>query len=216
MNRQTKTKEAILESALYLFHLKGYHATSIRDIAHKAKVNSANIAYYFKNKQGLLEYCFTAYLEAYIQLLEKNLVQLDRVGIQNGLLAILTDAFEFQRKNFLAASFIYGESALDSNLNREVLSTYYMKENSYFQYVLEKGIKEGLFRKIPPAIFTLQIKGLLSAPIIHAHYAREVLHVYTQEKYYTDKYCDEVRLYLEQSLFVKHDRQEELLYNVSI
>ena len=38
MNRQTPTKQAIVDSAFHLFHLKGYHATSIRDIANKAKV----------------------------------------------------------------------------------------------------------------------------------------------------------------------------------
>ena len=48
------TKQAIVEAALQLFLANGFDGTSIRDIAQKANTNPANIAYYFKNKNGLL------------------------------------------------------------------------------------------------------------------------------------------------------------------
>ncbi len=49
MNRQTPTKQAIVDAALHLFHLKGYHATSIRDIvANKAKVNARQYCLLFQ------------------------------------------------------------------------------------------------------------------------------------------------------------------------
>ncbi|WP_110927233.1 forespore capture DNA-binding protein RefZ [Bacillus massiliglaciei] len=207
MNRQTPTKQAIVDSALYLFHLKGYHATSIRDIANKAKVNAANIAYYFKNKQGLLEYCFTDYLEQYISIIEKN-IQLynKKKNPQECLLSMVNDILQYQRKHFLAASFINGESSLDSNLNREVHSTYFMKEKYYFQYILEQGIKQRAFQSVSIPLFLLQVKGLLSAPVFHTHYAMEVLHVFPQETYYTDRYAEEVCRFLESTLFTDSER----------
>lgn len=211
MNRQTRTKQSILDAALYLFHLKGYHATTIRDIAGKAQVNTANIAYYFKNKQGLLEYCFINYFEEYISILDKNAAELEKKGSVDCLLDMILDILSFQRKNFLASSFIYGEFSLDSNLNREVLSTYSMKEKYIFQLILENGIEQKDFMKISVPMYILQLKGLLTAPLVHSQYAREVLHIFSQDAYYNEKYAEQVCLFLQATLFnpVKPIKEQE-------
>ncbi|OXA77414.1 transcriptional regulator, TetR family [Flavobacterium aquidurense] len=47
-------KEIIQEAAAFLFSSKGYHATTIRDIAKYANVNVAMITYYFTSKENLL------------------------------------------------------------------------------------------------------------------------------------------------------------------
>jgi AcrR family transcriptional regulator len=49
-----QTRNRILTAALDLFAEKGYRATSIREIAAKADVNSALIQHYFNGKLGLL------------------------------------------------------------------------------------------------------------------------------------------------------------------
>ena len=49
------TKETLLRVATHLFAEKGFHSTSIREIARKSKVNSSMISYYFKGKTGLFE-----------------------------------------------------------------------------------------------------------------------------------------------------------------
>lgn len=207
MNRQTPTKQMILDSALYLFHLKGYHATSIRDIATKAKVNPATIAYYFKNKQGLLEFCFISYLEKYIQVLEKNVDQLAQKSPQQCLADLVTEVIQFQRENFLAARFIYGESALDTNLNREIHSTYFMKEKYCFQYILDEGIKVRAFQSVSVPLYLLQLKGMLTAPVLHPHYATEVLYVFPQELYYSDQFADAVNRFIKSTLFHRDYQQ---------
>ena len=212
MNRQTPTKQIILDSALYLFHLKGYHATSIRDIANKAKVNPANIAYYFKNKQGLLEFCFISYLENYIDVLEMNIALLEQKGPQQCLSDLVTEVIRFQRENFFAARFIYGESALDTNLNREIHSTYFAKEKYLFQQILDEGIKARAFQSVSVPLYLLQLKGMLTAPVLHPHYATEVLYVFPQEPYYSDRFADEVKRFIELTLF--HSEQNQIkLYN---
>lgn len=53
MSEQTKT--TIKDAAISLFYAKGFHGTSIRDIARKAGVNPALISYYFGGKQALFE-----------------------------------------------------------------------------------------------------------------------------------------------------------------
>lgn len=216
MNRQTPTKQVILDAALYLFHLKGYHATSIRDIATKAKVNPANIAYYFKNKQGLLEFCFVSYLEKYIHVLEANVEMLEQKGPQQCLVDLVTEIIQFQREHFLAARFIYGESALDTNLNREIHSTYFMKEKYYFQHLLDEGIKARAFQSVSIPLYLLQLKGLLTAPVLHPNYATEVLYVFPQELYYSDRFSDEIIRFIELTLFHPEHSQIKLFNRAEI
>lgn len=48
-----ETKEAIMEVASELFSVYGYSGTSVREIAHKSKVNIAAINYHFGNKHNL-------------------------------------------------------------------------------------------------------------------------------------------------------------------
>ncbi len=71
------SKEAIVHAAVSLFNTKGYSGTSIRDIAAKANVNPANISYYFQNKHGLLEYCFTSFFEQYMEKIEEGFACID-------------------------------------------------------------------------------------------------------------------------------------------
>ncbi|WP_409289808.1 forespore capture DNA-binding protein RefZ [Peribacillus sp. SCS-37] len=205
MSRKNETKAAIVQSALYLFHIKGFHATSIRDISSRAGVNSATISYYFKNKNGLLEYCLTSYLEEYLLLMERHFDTLYIHGPLGCLERLVRDIFDFQRANHLAARFVYGEISLDSSLNREILSTYWTKEKYYLTAMLEAGIEEGIFRSLPSPLFILQLKGLLTAPLLHAQYAMEVLYQFPNEEYFTRKYREEIHHYIHMYLL---DRTE--------
>lgn len=49
------TRQRIIEASTYLFGMKGYDATSTREIAQRAGVNIASLNYHFKSKQGILE-----------------------------------------------------------------------------------------------------------------------------------------------------------------
>lgn len=69
------SKQKVIDAASLLFFQNGFHGTSVRDIAEKASVNVSLISYYFKSKQGLLEYAVTQYYEAYLKIMEETLEQ---------------------------------------------------------------------------------------------------------------------------------------------
>ncbi len=54
-----KRREQILKAALDLFRKHGYHATSMRTICEKSRVNRASIYDYFKSKADILIYIYT-------------------------------------------------------------------------------------------------------------------------------------------------------------
>ena len=61
------TKTHIQEVAIDLFSKKGYHSTSIRDIAIEAKLNSSMVSYYFQSKENLYISLFKTFEVDYLK-----------------------------------------------------------------------------------------------------------------------------------------------------
>lgn len=196
------SKDAIIQAAISLFNTQGFHGTTVRDIAGKAKVNIANISYYFQNKNGLLEYCFTNYYEKYINELEKGIVELES-GAYSSLKKIIGNILKFQCENIHLTRFVLRELSLDTQIVREMMSTYLMKERYYFTKILEIGVARQEFKKVNANYFIIQLKGLLSMPFLNSQYLSEVLHVFPHEKYFADKYLQEIFIWLESVLTPK-------------
>ncbi|MGD6943445.1 forespore capture DNA-binding protein RefZ [Cytobacillus gottheilii] len=184
-------RDAIVDAAVYLFNHKGFKGTSVRDISEKSGSNSANIAYYFGNKEGLLEYCFTAYYEGYLKEMEKAVAYLE-----DGAIICLKKTLEriiyYQFENSQLTRMIVREMSLDSQMVREIMSTYAMKEKYFFQNIFEYGFANGEFRQESSGYYLLQLKGLLTMPFLNTHYMTEVLYLLPQEKYFADKYLQEL------------------------
>lgn len=134
----SETKEKIFNTAIALFHTKGYKGTTIRAIAASAKVNSANISYYFNGKQGLLEACFIRFFEPYIACLEEEVQNLSEEGLKRAAFRIL----HFQSENHLLSRFVWREVTVDSQIVREILSTYFMKERYLLKNLPRPGVLE--------------------------------------------------------------------------
>ncbi|WP_248309380.1 CerR family C-terminal domain-containing protein [Bosea sp. Tri-44] len=60
LNDAEGTRQALIRTGLDLFGRNGFDATSTREIAQAAKVNSAGIAYHFGGKDGLRQACAEA------------------------------------------------------------------------------------------------------------------------------------------------------------
>jgi AcrR family transcriptional regulator len=196
----TCTKQKIIDAAVFLFNTKGYNGASVRDIAAKAGVNVANISYYFSGKQGLLEYLVTDFLEGYIGILERAFEMQSILSPKEMLLMVVRDILRYQSEKRQLTRFFYREISLDSMLIREVMTTYFMRERYYFLTIIQNGIKQGEFRKVPFSVFMSQLKGMLSTPYLYPQYISEVLHVFASEPYFSRSYAKELEYWLEQTL----------------
>ncbi|MFE8704168.1 forespore capture DNA-binding protein RefZ [Cytobacillus sp. FJAT-54145] len=185
------SKAAIVEAAITLFNINGFNGTSTRDIANKANVNVANISYHFQNKHGLLEYCFTTYYEAYLNEIENGFLYLHE-GATLCLKKITENILNYQSKNIHLTRFILREMSIDSQVVREIMSTYLLKERFYFKKVFEEGMARKEFRSFSINYMIIQLKGLLTMPFLNTHYITEVLHVFPYERYFTEKYVKEI------------------------
>jgi AcrR family transcriptional regulator len=198
------SKESIVKAAVALFNANGYDGTSVRDIAKEANINAANISYYFRNKQGLLEYCLTVFFEGYLAELEKGFSALES-GATECLRNIARNLWTFQCKNIQLTRFVLREMSIDSQIVREILTTYYAKERYIFKTVIEKGIETKEFSSHSFQYLMIQFKGLLSVPFLNTQYLTEVLHVFPHERYFTDKYLLEIYKWIEGIVCTKNN-----------
>ncbi|WP_066371045.1 forespore capture DNA-binding protein RefZ [Neobacillus fumarioli] len=193
------SKDEIVKAAILLFNSKGYDGTSVRDIANLAKVNTATIAYHFENKAGLLEYCFTHFFEQYIRIIEKSYQSIEK-GAKECLKRIIADLVHFHCENYQLASCIYRELSIDSQIAREIMATYSLKEKYYFEKIFERGFEWNEFRPHSIPYLLIQLKGLLMMPFMNTHYMREVLYIFPNEKFFEQKYLKELYLWIDNTL----------------
>jgi AcrR family transcriptional regulator len=95
---KSKTKTLLLDSALNLFARRGYHTTSISDIAKAAGVSKGLMYHYYKGKEDLLESIVNGLItgnEVYLDLLKKEgdpyEILLDLVNIMDHALRTQSD-----------------------------------------------------------------------------------------------------------------------------
>ena len=73
-------KEIILESAIKLFTKRGFHKTTLKDIAQDIGISKGTLFYYYPSKEGLLYDIFDMGFETLVSLI-KQMSELNQIGI---------------------------------------------------------------------------------------------------------------------------------------
>ncbi|HWO75466.1 MAG TPA: forespore capture DNA-binding protein RefZ [Bacillus sp. (in: firmicutes)] len=206
MSYATHKKTEILDSALYLFHTKGYAGTSLRDIATKANVNVAHISYYFHNKQGLLEHCIAMFFEPYLNEIEKAVRELEHKDPRTVLNELIKRLLKFQCKNLSLTRFVWRELSIDSQVVREILSTYLMKERFLLKTIFDAGNRKRVFVKRPVEYMVVQLKAMITMPFLNAQYMAEIWQIYPQDTYFANRYAKEIIEWFNQYLFITEEQ----------
>lgn len=61
--KSERSRRAVLDAALYLFARQGYRATTMRDIAGRAKVSTGNVYHHFPDKEAIFRELIVEYFE---------------------------------------------------------------------------------------------------------------------------------------------------------
>lgn len=156
------TKQKVIDTASVLFFQKGFHATSVRDIADQAAVNVSLISYYFNGKQGLLEYAVTNYYEAYLTTIEETLQTTESLSTIEQLKRLIHTIVAFKTNHYKLTALIHRELSLDSTFVREVTVTYLAKENHYIKKLFQSMIHPT--KKQHADYLFMQLKGMMTSP----------------------------------------------------
>ncbi|VEF47278.1 TetR family transcriptional regulator [Bacillus freudenreichii] len=197
-----KTKESIIEAAIELFTSKGFRGTTIRDIAARAKLNPANISYYFQGKQGLLEACLVSFFEPYLSLLEEEKRKIEWEDPEICLHRAIRKVLVFQSENHLLSRLVWREITIDSQVSREIISSYLMKERYYFKTLTSAAVGEK-HSILPVGMMIIQLKGMLSTPFLNSQYVSEVWGMHPKESYFIEKYYESIIEWLQSAVNVQ-------------
>lgn len=160
------TKKNVIKSATSLFYQKGFAGTSVRDIAEKADVNVSLISYYFKSKQGLLEYAVTQFYEIYLEKIEEVIRNTSNLSDLERLKLLVSSIIQYKQKNHQLTSFIHRELSLDSIFVREMAVTYLAKENHLISQMFFKALKANNNYNRDRHLLLMQLKGMLVTPYV--------------------------------------------------
>jgi len=157
-----RTKDKVADAATALFFQKGFHATSVRDIAQAAMVNVSLIHYYFKSKQGLLEYTIIHYYETYLTYIDSQITQVAGKGETEQLKTLIEAMMRYKIERYELTYFIQRELSIDSTFVRELTVTYLAKE----EHLLKRLFLENphIKQQKNKHILYLQLKGMIVTP----------------------------------------------------
>ncbi|MFS0673093.1 forespore capture DNA-binding protein RefZ [Ornithinibacillus sp. 179-J 7C1 HS] len=197
--KDTPTKRKVVEAASSLFYQKGFHGTSVRDIAERASVNVSSISYYFKGKQGLLEYAVSRYYEEYLAIIEATLEEFDNDTPNEKLKKLIHQIIQYKHTNLQLSCFIHRELSMDSVFVREMVVTYLAKENfiignTFLAVFKEKQEKK---HKLDGQFLLMQLKGMLVTPyVLHNEWKSQVVGDYSHSQF-VNKYVQTIHQWVD-------------------
>lgn len=195
--KKNGSKQKVIDAASKLFFQKGFHGTSVRDIAHEATVNVSSISYYFKSKQGLLEFAVTNYYEEFIQTMRNCLNETTKMHSMEQLKQLILSIIQYKQNNYQFSCFIHRELSFDSIFVREMAVTYIAKENYYLSEAFYKALPPNSQHHLERKYLFMQLKGMLVTPyLLHNEWKRQLLDDYS-EKLFIEKYVNTIYQWLD-------------------
>ncbi len=147
-------RDAVLREASLSFNRRGFHGTSLDDVAQKLGVTKAALYYYFPNKQAVLKACFDVVMESALENVE--IARKAKVNGRERVRIVLSGFLESLINDLSVAVMIMEEDALSPEDMEEVKTKRDKFERSLRDFVRE-GIKDGSIVPCDPklAVFTL-------------------------------------------------------------
>ena len=152
------TKQDILEASAQIFSEKGYHASSMEDIAKGVGLKKASLYHHVDSKQEILVELLDQSLEMLISRVEE-VTSLDLPYEEKFKRAISAYMDALIENRELSSVLLLEHRSLDKKqLKRHVPRR--DKLEGIFRGIIEEGIKEGVFSKSDPRISVKAIMGV--------------------------------------------------------
>ena len=179
MMEQADKKKHIIDTAENLFSDKGFHGTSIRDIADEAGINVAMISYYFGSKEKLLQAIFEKRTQL-TKLQLENLLSDERVPPIEKIYKIIDDFSEKIITHQKFYKIMIREQMLEKNsFINKMLIELKIQNTELFEKIIKDGQKKGAFKKgIDVVLLINTLFGTMMQSLINKDFYRDK-HNYT-------------------------------------
>lgn len=141
--------QVVIDAAVQNFQARGYHGTSIRDIARDAGMTPATIYHYFPSKQHILQHIMESVMKDAIA--STNAAVIETGNSPTEQLAALMRAwalFHTQRR----AEALIGASEIRSldGVGHRIVVALRDQQEQMFRVIIERGVAEGSFTTAHP------------------------------------------------------------------
>ncbi|KRB87064.1 TetR/AcrR family transcriptional regulator [Noviherbaspirillum sp. Root189] len=152
-------RDAVLRTAAQMFNEKGFHATSLDEVAERLHITKPTLYYYVKNKDDILFQCVSRGLA----LLQDAIRVVGQSGgtAEDKLYAAMRQYAEIVTMDFGMCVIRVGEDPLPLESRKKLRS---MKGaiDTEFRQLIEQGIAEGTMAPCDPKMAAFTIAGALS------------------------------------------------------
>lgn len=152
-------REAVLRAAAQLFNEKGYHATSLDEVAERLHVTKPTLYYYVRNKEAILFECVRTGLEMMREAIEA-------AGASGGsamdkLVSAMRAYARVVTMEFGMCIIRVGEEPLPPESRRELRRLKGVIDHE-FRRLIQQGMAEGSIAPCDPKIAAFALAGALS------------------------------------------------------
>lgn len=152
MIEEKSTKERIFETAVKFFASKGFHGSSIRDIAKEVGIKESSIYNHFASKNNILdtilEYQIEGYQKAMFTQEELNTTALD---ITDPVELWVNGIMDFMKRlpplHLEISTILYNEMFLNESCRKFVLNTMFKTQKDLTEFLLKDLYKKGLIKE---------------------------------------------------------------------
>jgi AcrR family transcriptional regulator len=161
---QARRRHEIFHQAVKVFLKKGFHETSMREIAEQAGIGKSTLYDYFKTKDEVLLYFFEDQINDLTESAQK--VALQNIAADERLRQVMKIHLEFLQANkslFMKLSLEAQRLKLESQ--KQVQKGRHAYQD-LIRGLIEEGIREGAFRNVDPLLSARMLINTL-APVVY-------------------------------------------------
>jgi AcrR family transcriptional regulator len=156
--KRRRRRAEILHAALRAFRERGYHATTLEDIAEHLGVRKTALYHYFPDKEAILYECHRESLSE-IDRLTKEARKLDRAS--EALAHVIREHVRVMTDTLEGSPLAFEVTALAPERQREVIAARDRYERQ-LRKIIDEGIKSGEFRPVNSKIAVFAILGAIN------------------------------------------------------
>lgn len=159
LQKRRRRRAEILHAALRAFREKGYHATTLDDIADRVGIGNTALYHYFPDKESILYECHRESLAEVHRLLAEATSQYESAAAQ--LAYVIREHVRVMTETLEGSPLAFEVSALDPDHQAEVIAERDRYERG-LRTIIVRGQRAGEFRSVDPKIATFAILGAIN------------------------------------------------------
>ena len=156
--KRRRRRQEILHAALRAFKERGYHATTLDDIAERIGVRKTALYHYFPDKEAILYECHRESLSE-IERLMKEARELDTATEQ--LAHVIKEHVRVMTDTLEGSPLAFEVTAFSPDRQKEMIAARDRYERE-LRRIIDRGIEEGEFREVDSKIAVFAVLGAIN------------------------------------------------------